>query len=451
MSTRTPSLLLLPGHAIACDDAFSVHESPAIHVENGAISYIGPRDLAPPFQPEETIESAHLVALPGLVNAHTHTAMTLMRGWADDMALEPWLQTKIWPFESHLCEEDVAVGTRLALLEMLRGGTTLVADMYFFYERGAREMAQSGIRACPGGVFLGFLPEPERRLEQAIAFARDWQGEGEGRITPFLGPHSLYTVGREHWERIVAAAREHNLLIHTHVAETPREVADVRQQWGQTPVQVLAEMGALDGPLLAAHGVYLSDEEHEVVAGQRDAQGYTRFRVAHNPTSNCKLASGFAPIPRYLQNGVTVALGPDGAASNNDLDMWEEMRLAALLHKATTGDATVVSARQALWMATRDGARALNLGDKTGTLEAGKRADIVLVDFDKPHLSPCHSVASHLVYAAKASDVDTVLIDGRVVVRAGEATTLEAAQVLREARECAARLGKLASANVPES
>jgi len=441
-----PSILLLPRAAVTCNAAFEVLDSPAVHIEGGAISYIGPRQAAPPFEPSETIAGEHLVALPGLINAHTHAAMTLLRGWADDMPLEAWLQNKIWPFERHLREADVVAGFELALLEMLRGGTTCFADMYFFYERTAQVLVESGMRGCPGGVFLGFLPEPERRLDEAIAFARGWQGAGEGRLTPFLAPHSLYTVGRAHWEKIVAASHEHGLLIHTHVAETPREIEEVRSQWKTTPVQALAGLGALEGPLLAAHAIYLSDTEHELAASQRGLDGASHFRVAHNPTSNAKLGSGVAPVGKYLRDGVTVALGPDGAASNNTLDMWSEMRLAALLHKAASGDATLVSAQQALLMATREGARALNLAGRIGSLEAGKRADIVLVDFDKPHLTPCHSVVSHLVYAARADDVDTVLVDGRVLVRRGQVLALDEERIKRAARASALELAAKASA-----
>jgi 5-methylthioadenosine/S-adenosylhomocysteine deaminase len=444
--TSAPSLLLLPRTAVTCNDAFEVLEEPAIHVEGGAISYIGPRHYAPPFAPAETIESEHLVALPGLVNVHTHAPMTLLRGWADDIPLEPWLQDHIWPFEANLRQQDVLAGFELALVEMLRGGTTCFADMYFFYEQTTRLLIESGLRGCPGGVFLGFLPNPERRLDEAIAFARGAQDEGSGRITPVLAPHSLYTVGRGPWERFVGVARESNILIHTHVAETARELEDVRSQWGQTPVQVLAEIGALDGPLLAAHAVHLSDQEHEIVATRRGADGATHFRVAHNPSSNCKLASGVAPIGKYLQDGVTVALGPDGAASNNTLDVWREARLSALLHKATSGDATRISAQQALLMATREGARALNLGDKIGSLESGKRADIILVDFDKAHLTPCHSVVSHLVYAARADDVDTVLVDGRVLMRQRQVLALDEERIKHAARQSASELATMAQA-----
>lgn len=434
---------LLPGCAVTCNDQFELIENAAIHIEGDSIVYIGPQDSAPAFEADETIAGQHLVALPGLVNAHTHAAMTLLRGYADDMALEPWLHAKIWPFEANLQGDDVYWGTLLAIAEMLRGGTTTFADMYFFYERGAQAVIESGMRACPGGVLLGFLPEPQRRIANAIAFARDMRGAGDSRIVPTIAPHSLYTCNREHWRAMIEGARAHDLMITTHIAETRREVEDVRREWGNSPIRVLQEIGALDGPLLAAHCIYVDDEEFDILDSHRDARGQSTLRVAHNPTSNLKLASGFAPIPKYLERNITVALGPDGTASNNDLDMWEEMRLAALLHKATTGDPTAISAQQALLMATREGARALNLDHQIGTLETGKIADIVLVDFDKPHLTPRHNVVSHLVYAAKAADVDTVLVNGKVLLRGGQFTTLDVVQISAEANSRAQKLAAM--------
>ena len=444
-----PNILLLPAHAVTCNATFDVLIAPAIHIENGAITYLGPRATQPEFRADETIADDHFVALPGLINTHTHTAMTLLRGYADDMALEPWLQEKIWPFEANLTPDDVILGTELAALEMLRGGTTCCADMYFCYEQGAQVFIDSGLRACPGGVLLGFLPNAEQRLNNAIAFARDWQNAGDGRITPFLAPHSLYTCNPSQWKTFVAAAHEYDLILHTHVAETPREIAEVRAQWGekqgQTPLQVLAALGALDGPLLGAHGVYLDERDWQIISEKRDQNQRSNFRLAHNPTSNLKLASGFADVRKYLQHEISVGIGTDGAASNNDLDMWEEMRLTALIHKATTGDATVVSAQQALQMATIEGAKCLNLDAKIGSLEVGKRADIVLMDFDKPHLTPLHNVVSHLVYAAKASDVDTVIIDGQIRVRGGEVLSIDSGRVLKGAQKRALELASLAS------
>lgn len=415
-------ILLSPVTAVTCNDDFAVIEDAAIHIEDGRICFVGKRKDAPQFVPEETIGGRHLVALPGLVNTHTHAAMTLLRGYADDMALEPWLQTKIWPFEQKLQEEDVFWATQLAIAEMLLGGTTTFADMYFFYEAGARAIEQSGIRACPGGVLLGFLPEADKRLQNAIAFVREYSGAANGRITTFLAPHSLYTCSREQWTKIVAAAHDLGVPIHTHAAETKREVADVRREWGASPIQTLKNIGALESPLLAAHCVHVDARDLDLMQAHD-------FRVAHNPTSNLKLASGFAPVAEFLRRDITTGLAPDGTASNNNLDMWEEMRLAALLHKATTGDPTAVSAHQALLMATREGARCLNLEAEIGSLQPGKKADVILLDFDAPHLTPCHNIVSNLVYSAGAGDVHSAIVDGKVLVRNRNFSTLDFGEI----------------------
>jgi 5-methylthioadenosine/S-adenosylhomocysteine deaminase len=359
-----------------------------------------------------------------------------LRGYADDMALEPWLQTKIWPFERHLRAEDVYWGTSLAIVEMLRSGTTTFGDMYFHYHEGARAISESGIRACPGGVLLGFLPEPEKRIVAAIEFVREYSGADHHRITPVLAPHSLYTCTRPQWETLVAAAHELGVLIHTHASETQREVADVTRDWGATPIQTLHNLGALERGVLAAHCVHLNEADLDIMK-------HEDLRVAHNPTSNLKLASGFAPVPEFLKRNIVTGLATDGAASNNNLNIWQEMRLAALIHKGTSGDPTAVSAAEVLQMATVGGARCLNLENEIGSLEAGKKADILLLDFDKPHLTPRHNVVSHLVYAAQSSDVDTVIVDGRVLVRGGQFVSLDATCIQSRAQECASRLLKL--------
>ena len=414
--------LLSPVTAVTCDGQFRVIENAAIHIENGRIQYVGPRSEAPEFAPDETVGSAHLVAMPGLINTHTHAGMTLMRGYADDMPLEPWLSEKIWPFEANLQAHHVYKGTQLAAAEMIRGGTTTCADMYFFHEAGMRAFVESGMRAAPSTTLLGFLPDAQSRIADGIAWAREFQGAGNGRITPMLAPHSLYTCNRPQWEQIVAEAREHELRITTHISETRRENADVAAAWGASPVQSLHQIGALENPLLAAHCVYTNDRDREIMAE-------TPFFVAHNPQSNLKLASGIAPIADYRARGICVGLAPDGTASNNNLDMWEELRLAATLHKAASGDATMISAREALQMATIDGARCLGLAEQTGSLEVGKKADIVLVDFDKPHLTPRHNVVSHLVYAAGATDVSSVMVDGNWLFKNGEWQTLDVKEI----------------------
>ncbi len=416
------NILLSPVTAVTCDGAFRVIEDASIHIENGRIAYVGPRISAPAFAPDETVGGSHLVAMPGLINTHTHAAMTLVRGYADDMALEPWLQEKIWPYEANLEARHVYKGTQLAAAEMIRGGTTCCADMYFFYDEGARALMESGMRAAPSATLLGFLPDADAKIADGIRWAREWHGAGEGRITPMLAPHSLYTCNRAQWETILAGANEHDLYIMTHISETVRENADVIAQWGKSPVQALYEIGGLDRRLLAAHCVYTSERDREIMAE-------TPFFVAHNPQSNLKLGSGIAPVNDYRARGICVGLAPDGTASNNNLDMWEELRLVATLHKATTGDATMISAREALEMATIEGARCLGIADQTGSLEVGKKADIVLVDFDKPHLTPRHNVVSHLVYAAGAADVESVMVDGHWLLKKDEWQTLDVKEI----------------------
>jgi 5-methylthioadenosine/S-adenosylhomocysteine deaminase len=427
-------ILLTPVTAVICNDEFEIIENAAIHIDGDRIVYVGEASTQPPFDADEISGGTNFVAMPGLVNTHTHAAMTLLRGYADDMALEPWLHTKIWPFEMHLNGEDVYWGTSLAIAEMLRGGTTTFGDMYFFYHEGARAILESGIRACPGGVLLGFLPEADVRLQKAIEFVREYSGGG--LIRPTLAPHSLYTCNRSQWETIVTTARELGVLIHTHASETQREVADVTRDWGASPIQTLQKLGATASGVLAAHCVHVNEADLAIMEQEN-------LRVAHNPSSNLKLASGFAPVPEFLKRGVTTGLATDGAASNNNLDIWQEMRLAALMHKGASGDPTAICAREALSMATLGGARCLNLESEIGSLEAGKKADVILLDFDKPHLTPRHNIVSHLVYAAHSSDVDTVIVNGRVLLRGGEFTALDAAQISAQAQESATRLAKL--------
>ncbi|MBI3920394.1 MAG: amidohydrolase [Armatimonadetes bacterium] len=387
----------------------------------------------PRAKPGTVIDGANMVAIPGLINAHTHAAMVLLRGYADDMALEPWLEEMIWPTESRIVAEDVYWGTMLATVEMLKSGTTTLCDMYHFFESAARAMRDAKIRGVPSGVLLGFLPEPERRLRQAMDFCKEWNGAAEGRITVMLAPHALYTCSREILEKFVEAAADLGVKLHTHLAETEAEVRRVQQEYGRHPVEAMDEIGMFDVGLVAAHCVHVTDEHIEIFREKK-------VGVAHNPTSNMKLASGSAPVQKMLQRGVTVGVATDGAASNNNLSMVEEMHLAALLDKVFSKDPTAVSAYSALEMATRNGARALGLQDQVGQLKEGMKADIVLFDFDKPHLCPRHNVVSHLVYSAMGSDVDTVLVDGEILLHKGKLTQLDEQEIMARASEAARRI-----------
>ncbi|MGE0254272.1 MAG: amidohydrolase family protein [Alphaproteobacteria bacterium] len=409
----------------------------AVAVRDGTIVAVGPRaDIVARFDAATAIDGRDRVVLPGLVNGHTHAAMTLFRGLADDRALMDWLQNWIFPAEEKFVDADfVRAGTRLACLEMIRGGTTTFVDMYFFNDTVAEVADECGLRAVVAAAMIDF-PSPGHKgwddsFASGAAFVRRWQGRN-GRITPAFGPHAPYTVSPEHLKQVAAAARELGAPLTIHLAESPGESEDIRKRYGSTPVAWLDANAALGRNVIAAHVVWADAPDIARLAA-------TGTAVIHNPTSNLKLASGIAPIPEMLAAGVRVGLGTDGAASNNDLDMWEEMRLAALLHKGRTLDPTVMPAATVLRLATAGGAEAVGLGDHVGSLVPGKRADLLQVRLDAAHLTPLYDVVSHLVYAARAADVVTTVVDGKVLMRDGVVRTLDEAGV-RAAAEWAARI-----------
>jgi 5-methylthioadenosine/S-adenosylhomocysteine deaminase len=336
--------------------------------------------------------------------------------------------------EGGFAEEAVYWGTMLACVEMIRSGTTCFNDMYHTFHAATRAMIEAGIRACPSGVLLGFLPDAPQRLERAIDFCREMDGAADGRIKVMLAPHALYTVEPPLLQRVREAALELGVPIHTHLQETQDEMKQIAEKYnGKSAIQVMNEIGVFDAPTLAAHCVYVSDADVDILRAKRVA-------VAHNPTSNLKLASGIAPVVRYLQAGVLVGIATDGAASNNDLDMMEEMRLTALLHKVATLDPTALDAYTALELATRRGAECLRRENEIGQIAPGFKADLVLFDFRAPHLTPRHNIISHLVYAARASDVHTVVIDGKVVLRNRRFTELDEEKIMAEASHYATRM-----------
>lgn len=382
---------------------------------------------------ERIIDGTNLVALPGLVNAHTHAAMTLLRGYADDMPLMEWLEQKIWPLEAKLTGEDVYWGTMLAIVEMIRSGTTCFADMYFFMDRAAEAADRTGIRALLSRGLIGVGPDGEKALAESRELIRQWNKSDHGRVRFNLGPHAPYTCPPEYLRQVADLAGELGVGMHIHLAETASEAADSLSTYGLTPVAHLDSLGLFEHPVLAAHCVHLTEEDIEILARKG-------VRVAHNPESNMKLASGIAPVPRLLQAGVAVALGTDGASSNNNLDMMQEMHSCALLHKVNSMDPTVIPAYQALKMATVHGAQALGLADAIGTLEPGKKADLILVRVDGPHCIPRYDIIANLIYAGQASDVDTVIIDGRIIMHKRVIRTFDEEEVLERAKYTADQL-----------
>lgn len=385
-----------------------------ILIEKDRITKIGKIALAD--KTAKKIIAQNMLAMPGLVNAHTHCAMTLFRGLADDMVLKDWLEKKIWPAEAKLTEKDVYWGSMLGILEMLKGGTTCFNDMYWHVEGTAEAVKQSGIRAVLSGVLVGISKTAEADFQKGLKEVQKWQNKAEGRIKMILGPHALYSCPPKYLRKLVKAARKLDVGIHIHLAETKSDQGDIKKA---------ARLGVFDGLTIAAHCVWPTKEEIEILKKYKVA-------VVHCPVSNLKLASGIAPVWKMIKNGITVALGTDGPASNNTLDMWQTMKFAALVAKAQTRDTTALPAYQALEMATSLGAKALGLGKEIGTLEAGKKADILLVNLKKPHLTPLGNIVSHLVYAASRDDVDTVIIDGKILMKNRKLTCLDEGEVMKE-------------------
>ncbi len=405
-----------------------------IAIEGRRILHVGPGGSAPAgFMPDRTLDAREMLALPGFVNCHTHSAMTLLRSYADDLPLMKWLKEKIWPLEANLTEDDIYWGAVLCCLEMIRSGTTTFADMYFEMDKVALAVEKSGLRADLSRGMIGVGPEAESAIDYSRGFISRWHGRADGRITVRLGPHAPYTCPPDYLKRVVGLAEELEVGIHIHLAETRDEVDDIAEKYGTTPVQLADSTGLFELPVLAAHCVHLDSRDIEILAEKK-------VGVAHNPESNMKLASGVAPVTAMLEAGVTLGLGTDGAASNNNLDMLEEMRSAALLQKVSTLNPLALPSFQALRMATAGGAEALGKGGETGVLRAGFKADLILMDTRRPHLFPRHDWIAHVVYAAQSSDVNTVIVDGRIVMEGRRVLTIDEDEVYEQVQSRAKRL-----------
>ncbi|WP_373229673.1 amidohydrolase [Cohnella sp.] len=386
-------------------------------------------------QASEIMDGKGMLFMPGLVNTHGHAAMSLLRGMADDLALQEWLQNHMWPAEAKFTGDDVYWGSSLAAAEMIKSGTTTFVDMYDHMHRVAEVTEQSGLRASLTRGVIGLCSEEEQKtkLAEAIQFARDWHGAAEGRINVMISPHAPYTCPPDYILKFVEAAHDLDLPMHTHMSETLAEVEQNVRDYGYRPVEHLDRLGMFSRPTLLAHAVHLKDEEIALLAERKVA-------VSHNPVSNLKLASGVARVPELLQAGVTVSLGTDSAASNNNLDLFQEITMAALLHKGVSGDPTVIPAAEALRMGTVYGARSIGHGGVTGQLKAGLKADFIAISLNKPHFVPYTDYISHLAYTARGSDVAHVWVDGRQLLRHGQLLTLDEERILAEAERCYQRL-----------
>jgi 5-methylthioadenosine/S-adenosylhomocysteine deaminase len=419
------------------DDVPGVIESGAVAVTGGVIVAVGPEaDVLAAYTADRTLGGEGRAVLPGFVNTHTHAAMVYLRGLADDLPLKDWLEGHIWPAEAMwLDAEFVRDAVGLACIEMLRAGITSFADMYFFEAEAAPVVRQAGMRAVLGAGVIDFPTKttsgPDDCLRNAAALVE--QLKGDPLLTPSIAAHSAYTCSPDTLRRVAEFGRTHGVPVQVHLAETEWERGEVERQQGQTPVRFLESIGFFEGTrVLAPHCVWVDEGEIDLLA--RRGVG-----VSHCIKSNLKLASGIAPVPAMLRAGLKVGLGTDGAASNNALDVMSEMNMAALVHKSQSRDATAVNARTALRMATRDGARAAGL-DGTGTLQPGMLADITVVNMEGPHLSPLYDVCSHLVYAARSSDVEHVVVGGRVALENGRVTGLDEAHARSRAAEWSERI-----------
>jgi 5-methylthioadenosine/S-adenosylhomocysteine deaminase len=431
------NFLLKNAIVLTMDKDFNLYEPGAVAVMGENIVAVGPEDaICAAYSGRHVVDCGGKVLMPGLVNAHTHVPMTLLRGLADDLRLDVWLMGYMMPVEREFVSPDfVRLGTKLACVEMISSGITCFADMYYFEESVAEATAQTGMRALCSQTVLKYPTPDAHSYEESLAEAREFikRWKGHPLITPSVAPHAPYTCTPEILRATADLAIEFDVPLHTHLSETAFEVETMRKEQGMPVIPYVKKQGLLEAKVLAAHCVHIDEGEMRTLL-------HAGAGVAHNPSSNLKLASGVAPVKRMIETGLNVGIGTDGPASNNDLDMFEEIRLATFLAKGTSGDPTALPARDTLLMATRMGAEALHLGDITGSLEVGKRADLILIDLANIHNSPRfrhdqHGAYAQVVYAAKATDVTDVMINGRWVMKENRLLTLQPAELLKASQE----------------
>jgi 5-methylthioadenosine/S-adenosylhomocysteine deaminase len=435
-------VILTGGSVATMDSDFELIHSGAIAVRDGNIEAVGPAgQIAAAYNAHEVVDCSGCAVIPGLINAHTHAPMALLRGLADDLRLDVWLMGYMMPVEREFVRPDFCwLGTQLACAEMIRSGTTCFADMYYYEEAVADATAQAGLRAICAETVLKFPTPDAQSYDESLEYTRDFvqRWKGHPLIMPAVGPHAPYTTTEDLLRACAQLALEFDVPLHIHIAETAQEVEEHRTEYGMPMVPWVKKQGVFEAKVTAAHCVHMDEGEMHTLL-------HHGAGVAHNPTSNLKLASGFAPVVRMLELGLNVGIGTDGPASNNDLDMWEEMRLAALLAKGVTSDPTALPARQALALATIGGARALHIGEFVGSLEPGKRADIAVVDLRNARTTPQftrdpEALYAQLVYAAKGSDVRDVMCQGRWLMRERGLLTLDEQALMAEAAGVARKI-----------
>ncbi|WP_296865771.1 amidohydrolase family protein [uncultured Methanobrevibacter sp.] len=380
---------------------------------------------------DKVIDAKDKILLPGFVNTHTHLSMALFRGLADDLSLDEWLNDNIWPMEANLNEYYCYIGALLGAVELIKSGTTTFSDMYFYMEDVAKAVEESGIRAVLSYGMIDFGDEEKRKaeIEKNMNLFKNCHNTADGRIKVFFGPHSPYTASEELLKEVRKLADENNIKIHIHVSETQKEIDDVSAEKGLRPFEYLDSIGFLGPDVICAHSVWLSDEEIEIIK-KHDV------KISHNPCSNMKLASGIAPVKKLLDNDICVAIGTDGASSNNNLDIIEELKTASLLQKVSTLDPEALNSDEALAMGTIEGAKALGLDDEIGTIEVGKKADLILIDTNNANMIPDSSkLSSNIIYAANGFNVDTTICNGQILMENRQLTTLDEQDIYKKAKE----------------
>ena len=384
---------------------------------------------------DEVINASGKVLIPGLVNTHTHLSMTLMRGLADDMPLDTWLNNYIWPVEAELNPEYCYAGALVACAEMIRSGTTCFNDMYFYMDHVAKAADEAGLRGIISHGMIDFGDEDKRRQEfkESIRIIKKCHNTGNGRIQVAFGPHSPYTCSQELLSQVKRKASKYGVRIHIHVSETQKEVFDILEAHGKRPFEYLDELGFLGSEVTAANAVWLSKNEIDIIK-------HSEVKLSHNPSSNMKLSSGVSPVSGLLNKDVCVSIGTDGPASNNNMDMFEEMKITALLQKVTTMDPTVLNAEEVFKMATINGAKSLGLEDQIGSIEVGKKADITLINSRSPQLTPFRNPISHIVYSANGGNVDTVICNGEILMKNRKLLTLDENMILEAAQNASEEL-----------
>lgn len=416
------SILIKNVDILSMDGKNEIIEGTNIYITDSKIEHIG--EIRTDIDVEKVIDGNNKLAMPGLINSHTHMGMSLLRNYADDLPLFDWLSNKIWPIEAKMNTEDIYWGSLLSMVEMIQSGTTTFCDMYIMMDEVGKGAEESGMRAMLTRGMGEDKNDPTfSKLNEARDLYKEWHGKANGRIRTMVAPHAPYTCSDKFLLKTMELAHELNTGIHIHLSETKKEVEDSYEIHGKSPIEHMDDLGLFNHHTLAAHCVHVNDKDIEIMAKKNV------FPV-NNPGSNLKLASGFAPVDKMLKKGIKVSLGTDGASSNNNLNMFEEINLAAIINKAVNLDAVSVPAIKSIEMATVNGAYALDWYDEIGSLEVGKKADIILIDLDKPHLYPRYNLISSVAYSTQGSDVDTVIIDGKVIMEKRIIKTVDVEKIM---------------------